>query len=94
MPRFLIVQTDPILKDVKRNMEDASRLVERELLLKSDTLESKVDAMLLPEMAFTGYCFASRAEIAPFLEDSANTESRPSITWAQQWGQSFLFTHF
>jgi len=39
-----------------------------------------VDILLLPEMAFTGYIFANREEINPFLE----LEDGPSIVWAQK----------
>jgi protein N-terminal amidase len=44
--------------------------------------EGDFDILLLPEMTFTGYCFESKTDIEPFVEDVHG----PSIQWAKEQG--------
>ncbi|KAK4993791.1 hypothetical protein LTR50_000004 [Elasticomyces elasticus] len=57
---------------VKENMQRADEIIEA-------TRFSKLDLLVLPEMAFTGYNFPSLAAITPYLEPTA---SGPSTAWA------------
>lgn len=68
-----LVQYDPRFRDVQGNMQRVDKMIAR-------LTPELVDILLLPEMAFTGYMFASRVEIDPFLE----SEDGPSISWAQR----------
>lgn len=68
-----LVQYDPQFRDVQGNMQRVDKMIAR-------LTPELVDILLLPEMAFTGYMFASREEIDPFLE----SEDGPSISWAQR----------
>lgn len=71
--RIAAVQYDPQFQDVKGNMQRVDKMIEY-------LTPELVDILLLPEMAFTGYMFANREEIDPFLE----LEDGPSTTWARQ----------
>lgn len=59
--RVAAIQYEPTLGEVEKNVADLLRLVEE---------AAQIDARLivLPEMATTGYCWESRAEIAPYVE--------------------------
>lgn len=67
------VQYDPQFRDLQGNMDRVDKMIE---YLPAEL----VDILLLPEMAFTGYMFANREEINPFLE----SEDGASIAWAQK----------
>lgn len=71
--RIAAVQYDPHFQDVQGNMQRVDKMIEY-------LTPELVDILLLPEMAFSGYMFANREEINPFLE----LEDGPSITWAKQ----------
>lgn len=71
--KIALVQYDPHFRDLQGNMSRVDRMIER-------LTPEVVDILLLPEMAFTGYMFAGRDEIEPFLE----SEDGPSIVWAQR----------
>lgn len=72
--RFACVQTNPVLKDVAGNQRRAERLLQRRV-------RSDVDFILLPEMAFTGYCFESVHEIDPYCE---KVEDGPTADWCRR----------
>lgn len=46
----------------------------------------ELDLLVLPELALTGYCFASAAEIAPFLEPQRGPTFELSRELAQRLG--------
>ncbi|GAA6002469.1 hypothetical protein JCM10207_001137 [Rhodosporidiobolus poonsookiae] len=72
--RFACLQFSPVLKDPAASMEKADRLLER-------LQPGSLDVLMLPEMAFTGYCFKSRDDVAPFVEDP---ETGFSAEWARK----------
>lgn len=91
MPKACILQTNPIFKDVRGNQQRASAQLDAAIEAHRDEQQSRtevVDVILLPEMALTGYCFASRDDIAPYLEDPHDATRRPSIEWAISAGKS------
>ncbi|KAG6965909.1 hypothetical protein JG688_00007000 [Phytophthora aleatoria] len=57
-----IVQYDPQLGQVERNMEHVDKMVA------SLCEEDKIDVLMLSEMAFTGYVFKSKADVAQVAE--------------------------
>src|SRR3954453_16235193 len=57
--RIACLQFDPKLGQVSANQRRAERLLG----------DVATDVLLLPEMAFTGYCFRDRDEILPYCED-------------------------
>jgi protein N-terminal amidase len=60
----IIIQYCPIARDVKGNIK---RL---ELMLSKYTTDNKIDIIILPEMALTGYIFDNEEDIKDFLEHS------------------------
>lgn len=68
-----LVQYDPNFRDVQGNIQRVDKMI-------GHLTPELVDILLLPEMTFTGYMFANREEVDPFLED----EDGPSISWAQR----------
>lgn len=72
--RIGCLQFSPVRGDVDNNLSRADSV----LLKATDT--DKLDVILLPELAFTGYNFASRHAIQPFLEPSL---SGISSLWAR-----------
>ncbi|CUM63795.1 uncharacterized protein PRCAT00001379001 [Priceomyces carsonii] len=64
--KIACVQTNPIIGQVERNI---NRI--RDLLANVP----KVDFVVLPELAITGYNFPNREAIQPFLESSVNGKS-------------------
>ncbi len=59
--RVAAIQYEPTLGEKEKNMRDLLRLVE-------EAARHDARLIVLPEMATTGYCWASRAEIAPYVE--------------------------
>ncbi|GAA5960396.1 hypothetical protein JCM21900_003539 [Sporobolomyces salmonicolor] len=59
--RVACVQLDPVFKDPTASREKADRLIAS---LEVGTL----DLLVLPEMAFSGYCFTSREDVTPCIE--------------------------
>ncbi|KDO20787.1 hypothetical protein SPRG_13539 [Saprolegnia parasitica CBS 223.65] len=72
--KVAIVQFEPVLGDVPRNMAHVSAM-----LAKLSAADS-IDILQLCEMPFTGYCFKDRAEIAPFAE---RPDNGPTFAWCQ-----------
>ncbi|GAA6061220.1 hypothetical protein JCM10212_002679 [Sporobolomyces blumeae] len=60
--RVACLQLDPILKQPAKNIKRADELLE-------SVERGSIDFLVLPEMAFTGYCFTSREDIAPYVEE-------------------------
>src|SRR5579864_1807117 len=59
--RVAAIQYEPILGEKEKNVTDLLRLVE-------EAAQHEARLIVLPEMATTGYCWQSRAEIAPHVE--------------------------
>ena len=70
--RVACLQFDPQLGELSNNQLRAERLL---------TSTEHLDLLLLPEMAFTGYCFESRDEIQPFCEDAS---TGPTAIWCRE----------
>jgi protein N-terminal amidase len=73
--KIALVQFQPVFKDVNASMKIAS-----ELLLKCKS--KSFDLVILPEMSFTGYCFTSKQEIKPFIDNRA-------LEWASEIAINF-----
>lgn len=69
--RIACVQYDSRIGQVERNIQHVDRLL-------TALRPEDVDILLLPEMAFTGYVFASKDEVDPLVEDAKG----PTVTWA------------
>jgi predicted amidohydrolase len=67
--RVAVIQYEPMLGEKEKNIRDLLRLTE-------EAAQGDARLIVLPEMATTGYCWASREEIAPY------TESIPGATTA------------
>ncbi|KAG2172045.1 hypothetical protein INT43_001522, partial [Umbelopsis isabellina] len=65
-------QFAPHWRDPKANMRTADRLLQQ-------YSPGDMDVLVLPEMAFTGYCFTSAVDIHPFAEDA---ETGETVKWA------------
>ncbi len=59
--RVAAIQYEPVLGEKEKNVSDLLRLVER-------AAQHEARLIVLPEMATTGYCWESRAEVAPYVE--------------------------
>lgn len=59
------LQLNPGIGSVSANIARADKLVQKLVLSKH-----KIDVLVLPELAFTGYNFSSRKAIEPYLEPS------------------------
>src|SRR6266705_6618739 len=59
--RVAAIQYEPTLGEKEKNVADLLHLVE-------EAAEHEARLIVLPEMATTGYCWQSRAEIAPHVE--------------------------
>ena len=73
--RIACVQFDPQLMDVPGNQARAEALIAQRVA------RGCVDLLLMPEMAFTGYCFKDRTEILPYCELA---ENGPTASWCQR----------
>jgi len=72
--RVAVVQMAPILGHPDESMDVASRL------LAPFSLDDGLHAVLLPEMAFSGYTFKNRESVAPMLEIA---DDGPTFAWCQ-----------
>lgn len=59
--RVAAIQYEPTLGEKAKNVESLLRLVE-------EAARNEARLIVLPELATTGYCWESRAEIAPYVE--------------------------
>jgi protein N-terminal amidase len=77
--RVAVLQLNPRIGQVPKNIEKANNILKRHGFASS--VRRRLDLLILPELAFTGYDFKSRAEIEPYLEPTC---SGISTKWAQQ----------
>jgi protein N-terminal amidase len=70
--KVVSLQMLPVHKDVKKSMLKA------ESLLSEVNPDQKVDILVLSEMVFTGYKFADRKDIEPYLEKAGEG---PTFQW-------------
>ena len=59
--RVAAIQYEPVLGEKEKNVADLLRLVE-------EAARHEARLIVLPEMATSGYCWESRAEVAPYVE--------------------------
>lgn len=59
--RVAAIQYEPVLGETEKNVADLLRLVE-------EAAQHEARLIVLPEMATSGYCWESRAEVAPYVE--------------------------
>ncbi|MBX9680902.1 MAG: hypothetical protein K2X38_19260 [Gemmataceae bacterium] len=71
--RIACVQLDSQLGQFETNVANVDRLLRR----RRDQL-ADLDLLVLPELAFIGYCYRDRAEIEPFAE---RRQDGPTIEW-------------
>lgn len=86
-----VLQLNPRIGGVKANIEQANAILAAHgyptslappgTSVRSPKSRRKLDLLILPELAFTGYNFKSPAEIKPYLEP---TSSGVSTEWAKQ----------
>ncbi|KAK6496201.1 Carbon-nitrogen hydrolase [Arthrobotrys musiformis] len=77
--KIACLQFDTQIGKVQDNIHKADETLGS--ALGTDDVENKVDVLVLPELAFTGYVFKSKASIRPYLE---HTTSGISTQWAKQ----------
>jgi len=82
--RVAIVQTNPALGALERNIQRANDLLEAKFPARSD--EKKADLIVLPELALSGYHFETEEDIVPFLETRGTS---PSTNWAKEVAQRY-----
>ena len=63
--RVACLQYAPVFQDRAASMAKADAMLEQ-----ISSGSAAFDLIILPEMAFTGYCFKSREDIVPFVEPS------------------------
>ncbi|EER27389.1 Carbon-nitrogen hydrolase [Coccidioides posadasii str. Silveira] len=77
--RIATLQFSPRLRDVEGNIERGEEILNKWEQSHGDEAR-KLDLLVLPEMAFTGYNFSSLETIKPYLEP---TRSGPTAKWAR-----------
>lgn len=77
--RIACLQFAPTLKSIADNQRRADALLEQQLR------RGDVDVLLLPEMAFTGYCFQGQGEILPYCESARDG---PTAQWCLRTAQA------
>ncbi|KAK4621616.1 hypothetical protein CLAFUW4_06921 [Fulvia fulva] len=75
--KVAVLQFNPHLGSVERNMKHAEHLLDQHR-------DVQLDLLVLPELAFSGYNFPSLEAIRPFLEPTANG---PTTKWAVHMAQ-------
>ncbi|KAK0735540.1 carbon-nitrogen hydrolase, partial [Apiosordaria backusii] len=83
--RIACLQFSPQVGEVSKNISKADAV----LAASAAELEEGIDLLVLPEMAFSGYNFRTRAHITPYLESPS---TGPSSSWAKQKAQSLNCT--
>ncbi|KAK6353524.1 Carbon-nitrogen hydrolase [Orbilia brochopaga] len=76
--KIACLQFDPQIGKVQENIHRADDILQHALGI--EDVQDKVDILVLPELAFTGYVFDSKLSIRPFLEPTA---SGITTQWAQ-----------
>ncbi len=77
--RVAALQYEPTLGEKEKNIRDLLRLTE-------EAAQNDARLIVLPEMATTGYCWASREEIAPYTETLPGPSSELFQQLASQYG--------
>lgn len=77
------LQLEPTFKNPTKSIKRADEIIQ-EFGLQAGQL----DLLVLPEMAFTGYCFTSREDIAPWIEE---VPAGRTSKWAMKTGTVLLF---
>eukprot|EP01007_Sphenomonas_quadrangularis_P000272 NODE_1111_length_997_cov_167.838608_g921_i0.p1 GENE.NODE_1111_length_997_cov_167.838608_g921_i0~~NODE_1111_length_997_cov_167.838608_g921_i0.p1 ORF type:complete len:287 (-),score=56.73 NODE_1111_length_997_cov_167.838608_g921_i0:137-976(-) len=75
-----LVQFAPELGQPEKNMKKVDKM------LKSYSASSRIQLLVLPEMAFSGYTFRDEAEILPLAEDDEGPTTKWCIAQAQRLG--------
>ena len=73
------IQYEPTFGEKEKNIRDLLGLVE-------EAIQHDARLIVLPEMATTGYCWASRAEIAPYVEPIPGPTTERFQQLASQYG--------
>ncbi|KAF3930064.1 hypothetical protein ABW19_dt0203979 [Dactylella cylindrospora] len=76
--RIACLQLDPKIGKVQENIHKADGILEKTFGI--EDVQGKIDILVLPELAFTGYNFDSKSSIRPYLEP---TTAGISTQWAQ-----------
>ncbi|KAK6342077.1 Carbon-nitrogen hydrolase [Orbilia blumenaviensis] len=76
--KIACLQFNPQIGKVQDNIHKADEILGNALGI--EDIQDKVDVLVLPELAFTGYVFNSKASIRPYLE---RTTSGITTQWAQ-----------
>jgi len=63
----ICVQINPIPKKVEENISKAEKLLEK--YYNDNNTNSKIDVVVFPEMAFTGYIFKDKNDVECCLEE-------------------------
>ncbi|GAA5907761.1 amidase [Sporobolomyces salmoneus] len=77
--RIACLQLEPVFKNPNRSIKRAEELLEK-------VEPGSIDFLVLPEMAFTGYCFKDREDIAPFIEE---VPAGKSTKWAMKTARKY-----
>lgn len=82
--RVAALQLNPHLGSIAANVAAADHLITRLVMA-----NQRVDVLVLPELAFTGYNFPSRSAIEPYLEPTPKTAAKEGISteWARATSQ-------
>ncbi|MCD4657682.1 MAG: carbon-nitrogen hydrolase [Planctomycetes bacterium] len=74
-----VLQFMPVIADVEGNFAQVEKLLKQ--------LKPEIDLVVLPELAFTGYNFATRQDILPFAESTDSSKTLKFLyTQAQKHG--------
>lgn len=81
-----LLQLNPQIGQLQSNIQRATQI-----LLNNKSKLNNLSVLILPELAFTGYAFADRSKIEPYLEpqagvlkDSNPSPGGPSQIWARE----------
>lgn len=79
--KVAVLQLNPRIGRVSANIDNATRVLQAHGFLANNgaSTDRKLDILVLPELAFTGYNFTSPEHIKPYLEP---TTDGPSTHWA------------
>src|SRR5436309_15096273 len=70
--RAAAIQYEPTLGEKEKNVADLLHLVK-------EAAQHNARLIVLPEMATTGYCWESRTEIAPYVEQIGRASCRERV---------------
>ena len=84
--RLAIFQTSPTLGSRDRNIQAVNALLPQKIPTSRSAESRSVDLMILPELAFSGYNFQTKDDIAPYVETRTNS---PSTQWAKEVAQRY-----